>query len=95
MRWHIEELESRRLMSISTIPTDQIQWFSAAASTTECGSPSSAYLETPHNDVGRSGGCALTDGTAADGKAFDKSDVGKKLNAITTAGDQSALRGPL
>jgi len=85
----------RSLMSISTIPTDQIQWFSRAESTAECGTTSSPYLETPGNDVGRSGGCAANEGPAADGAAFDKGGVGARLNAITKPGDQAALPGPM
>ena len=46
----IEALEARNAPSVV--------WFTAAESTTECGAPSSAYLETPGNDVGRSGGCS-------------------------------------
>ena len=91
----IEELEERIAPDNSAIPTTQVAWVTGAQSTAECGgTTSSAYLETPGNDVGRSGGCAADARPAADGAAFDEGGVGPRLCAVTTPGDQEILPGP-
>src|SRR5437867_1512502 len=96
IRLEVEELEERIAPSINAIPTTQVAWVTGAQSTAECGgTTSSAYLETPGNDVGRSGGCADVAGPAADGAAFDQGGVGPLLCAVTTPGDQAIHPGPL